>query len=98
MLARAGPSVHCLRGPRRSTPWGVPDRYRLAAKRWPSLERASIPLGMRHLARRLALLLASSPGASRGGERKDRPHIEAGREVEASLDLLEATPAPPGRG
>src|SRR5713101_1292576 len=97
MAARAGPRAPCLRGPRRFMPWGVPSRYWLAATRWPSLERASIPLEMRHLAQRLALLLASSHGASRVAERKDRQHIEAGRDVEESLDLLEPTEAYPFR-
>src|SRR6266508_3949179 len=89
MAARAGPSVPCLQGPRRFMPWGVPSR--------PSLERASIPLEMRHLSQWLALLLASSNGASRVAERKDCQDIEAGRDVEQGLGFLEPTEAHPVR-
>src|SRR5437773_2384959 len=52
---------------------------------------------MRHLTQRLALLLASFQGASRVAKRKDRQHIEAGRDVEQRLDFLESTEAYPVR-
>src|SRR5213592_4196990 len=52
---------------------------------------------MRHLTQRLALLLASFQGASRVAKRKDRQHIEAGRDVEQRLDFLEPTEAYPVR-
>ncbi|PYN23381.1 MAG: nitroreductase [Candidatus Rokuibacteriota bacterium] len=63
-----------------------------AATRWPSLERAPIPLEMRYLSQRLALLLAASNGASRIAERQDRQHIKAVLDIPAGLDVLAILP------